>query len=312
LRTPNSRYISTAPVPFKALAGCNVVVVQRLASHENFDTLRKFKEIGLGIVYDLDDDMWSIASSNPAAPVMKSLRGQLAGFDECSRLADIVTCSTGKLESSIKTNMKHSVPTRVVNNAVELAMFRPSILPKDESKVVIGWGGSATHSEDLRELGDSLLTLLKAESKAHLHFVGMIPDKRYVGHQKIIAHGWVPVHEYASRLATWNWDVYLAPLVDTRFNRAKRGIKAMEAGALRIPCLMSDVQPFREFVSHDKELEWLLCRKPQDWLDKCRELVNDKAMREYLGGRCYDVVKRVYSMEARAPVWQQIYQSVVK
>ena len=156
------------------------------------------------------------------------------------------------------------------------------------------------------------MTLLRSESKAHLHFVGMIPDRRYVGNPKILAHGWVPVHEYAVRLSTWNWDVYIAPLTDSRFNRAKSGIKAYEAGALKIPCLMSDVQPFREFTCHDKELEWLLCSKPQEWLEKCRELVRDRGLRERLGIKCYEVVREHYSMEKKAAVWHEIYNSVVK
>ena len=312
LRTPESRYFSKAPVPFKALAGCNVVVVQRLASHENYATLEKFKNIGLGIVFDLDDDMWSIAASNPAAPIMKALQGQMAGFDECSKLCNIVTVSTSRLETAVRTNMKHGVPIRIVNNAVELAMFQPSILLKDPNRVIIGWGGSATHSEDLRELGDSLLFLLRSESKAFLHFVGMIPDKRYIGNSRILAHGWVPVHEYAVRLATWNWDVYLAPLTNSRFNRSKSAIKAMEAGAMKIPCLMSDVQPHQEFVCHDKELEWLLCRTPNDWLEKLQELVCNHKLREHLGLRCYETVRDFYSMEKRALVWKNIYDSVVQ
>src|ERR1039458_5213003 len=312
LRTPESRYFSQAPVPFKALVGCNVVVVQRLASHENYATLEKFKKIGLGIIYDLDDDMWAIAASNPAAPIIKRLRGVMAGFDECSKLADVVTLSTGRLEASVKTNMRHGGPTRGAMNAVEMALFRPSLLPKNPNRVVIGWGGSATHSEDLREMGDAPLALLRAEPKAFLHFVGMIPDKRYIGNPRILAHGWVPGHEYAARLSTWNWDVYLAPLTDSRFNRAKSGIKAYEAGALKIPCLMSDVQPHREFVCHDKELEWLLCSKPNEWFDKLRELVQNRELREHLGQRCYEVVREHFSMVKRAPVWKAIYDSVVK
>lgn len=311
LQTPDSKYISKAPVPFSDLAGCNVVVVQRLSSKQNAESLMKFRDIGLGIIYDLDDDMWAIESSNPAAGMMKRASEHLVGFDQCSQYADLITCSTSRLESSVRTNMKHGVPTRIVNNAVDTAMFRPSILPKDPDRVIVGWGGSATHSEDLKQMGTSMLELVRLESKAFLHFVGMVPDRSYIAHPKILAHGWVPVHEYAARLATWNWDIYLAPLTNSRFNRSKSSIKAMEAGAMKIPCLMSDVQPFQEFVCHDKEMEWLICRNPKDWLEKTTMLVNDSAMRKHFGELCYNVVRDVYSMEVRARVWKEVYNSCV-
>lgn len=311
LQMVGSKYVSKAPVPFSDLAGCNVVVVQRLSSEKNEESLVKFKELGLGIIYDLDDDMWAIESSNPAAAKLKNAP-EMVGFDRCSQHADVITCSTGRLESSVRTNMKHGVPTRIVNNAVDTAMFRPSILPKDPDRVIVGWGGSATHSEDLKQMGSSMLDLIRLESKAYLHFVGMVPDRSYIANPKILAHGWVPVHEYAARLATWNWDIYLAPLTNSRFNRSKSSIKAMEAGAMKIPCLMSDVQPFQEFTCHDKEMEWLLCKTPKDWLEKTTALVKDAAMRKHFGELCYNVVQDIYSMDVRAWVWREVYNSCVQ
>lgn len=298
---------------FKALSGCNVVMVQRLASTENMDTLKRLKDMGLGIVYDLDDDMWSVAASNPAAPVMKALAPYLAGFDRCSELADMITCSTGHLESSIKTNMRNGVPTRVINNAIDMDLFQPCILPKDPTRVVIGWGGSATHGEDLQEMGSSLFNVMRSDNRAFAHFVGMVPNlQQFIGHPRVLAHGWVPVSEYPARLATWNWDIYLAPLTSSRFNRSKSCIKALEAGALKIPCLMSDVQPFREFTSHDKELQWLLCSNPKQWFEKLHELVSDDGLRQHLGEVSYKVTRDIYSMKKKVAVWKQLFDSVAR
>lgn len=307
LRTKDSRYISYPQIPFSALAGCNVAVVQRLASVESYKTLIRLKEIGFRLIYDLDDDLWALQASNPAKNILERVHNEMIGFGRCSEEADMVTVSTLSLQSSVEMNVKHHVPVRVVNNAVEMSMFCPCPKKRNDGTVVIGWGGSATHKEDLETLGESLLQIINSVDNARLHFVGMIPDMRYVGHRKIRANGWVPTMEYPMRLSSWNWDIALAPLASNRFNRSKSGIKMMEAGAMKTPCLASDVQPYREFVCHEKELEWLLCKSPKDWLEKLRTLVKDTSYRNYLGELCYKVVREVYSMESRASQWDQVY-----
>lgn len=311
LRTEGSRYISTVPVPFSVMSGCNVAVVQRLATDQNYETLKKMKMMGLKIIYDLDDDMWSVQAPNPAHKQIKAVHEREIGFEQCASLCDLVTVSTMKLQTAVRTNASMKTNIRVVNNAIEMAWFKPSSVPKDPNHVIIGWGGSPTHAEDLREMGDAVTNVVNDIDIAYAHFVGMIPTKAFIGHKKIKSHGWVPVHEYPRRLSSWNWDIYLAPLNDNRFNRSKSNIKMLEAGAMKIPCLASDVQPYQEFVSHDKELEFLLCRTPRQWEEKLKILVKDEAYRKLLGEKSYEVVKREYSMEKKALVWRDVFESVL-
>src|SRR5712675_2126122 len=83
LRTPNSKWCPAnreGLVAFNAFAGCNVAVVQRLASDKNYETIEIMKQMGMKIVFDLDDDMWSVQSSNPAKEQLKMFQNYERGF----------------------------------------------------------------------------------------------------------------------------------------------------------------------------------------------------------------------------------------
>jgi len=58
-------------------------------------------------------------------------------------------------------------------------------------------------------------------------------------------HPMVPVGRYPARLARLGFDIAVAPLVDHPFNRAKSALKLLEYGALALPVVASDIEPYR-------------------------------------------------------------------
>jgi glycosyltransferase involved in cell wall biosynthesis len=310
LRTPDSKYIQADQkglVSYNQFSDCSIGVVQRLASDANYQTLMAMKQMGMKVVFDLDDDMWSVQASNPAKNQLKVFKNYERGFMTCASSCDVITCSTTRLKSVVEQRVGTRTPIEVVPNAVDLALLKPSILPKDESKVIIGWGGSNTHLHDLAQMGNALETIIKKE-KAYLHWIGMAPPGELVGHPRVNAHTWVPVKEYFARLSTWNWDIGVAPLENHRFNRSKSALKMVELGALKIPCLASPVQPYLEFTSLDEDLKWLLCETEKDWVAKLSTLIDSKESREYYGNKMYNIVKEHYNMEKRAKVWHNAFR----
>lgn len=314
LRTPNSKWVPPnehGMVSYNSFSQCSIGVVQRLASEKNYETLQEIKQLGMKVIYDLDDDMWAVQASNPAKSHLKQFEDYRRGFIDCSRLCDIITVSTTQLRSSVTMQVGSKISIEVIGNAVDLALLRPSFLPKKENKIVIGWAGSNTHIADLAEMGSTLDWVLDNCPKAHLHWIGMLPPgKNTQMHPRVYVHGWVHPKEYPVRLSTWNWNIGVAPLEDNRFNRSKSAIKMMELGALKIPCLCSPVRPYLEFTSLDKRLEWLLCNNEREWIKKLNTLINEKEQREYYGNLMYDVVKENYNMEKRIKVWQTIFRSL--
>jgi hypothetical protein len=86
-------------------------------------------------------------------------------------------------------------------------------------------------------------------------------------------------------------------------------IKAVESAFCSIPCLMSWQRPYEEFVSHDKELQWLLCAGKSSWEKKLRVLINEPALRNDLGRRMNQVMHAHYSWDRPHEGWQKVIEA---
>jgi glycosyltransferase involved in cell wall biosynthesis len=106
---------------------------------------------------------------------------------------------------------------------------------------------------------------------------------------------------------TIDFDIGLAPLIDSVFNRSKSAIKAMEYAALGIPVIASDVDPYRDFVIDG--VTGYLVRKDHEWSKRLFELVNDEPMRTEMGRRAKAHAAR-WTIEEGYGRWVRAYQEV--
>lgn len=303
LHTPKSIFLfRPSRMSLDELKDVEVVVVQRQVTVENWKAMKMLKMEGKKIIYDLDDNMWDLPSWNPASGIFKDRR---EGFAVCAAEADLITVSTRGLKAACERHIPNvGKEILITPNAVDFDMFKPSALERDDGKVIVGWGGSNTHSGDIAEAWDVLPGLVKAHEQLHLEFIGMAAPKELHGHPRVHHRPWVPIGEFANRLSAWSWDVSLAPLAEIRFNRAKSSIKALESAALKVPCLMSDVQPYREFATLGGEkLMWLLCDTKQQWREKLGRLIEDGPYRKDLGQLMYDTAKKFFDIEVIKNNW---------
>lgn len=303
LHTPNSLFLFRPDrLHLNELKGCEVVVVQRQVTPENLKAMKMLKASGHKVVYDLDDNMWQLPTWNPA---YKAFREMQEGFAVCAAEADLITVSTRGLLAACRSHLARLDKEMLITpNAVDFDLFQPSTLEREDGRVVVGWGGSNTHSGDIVDAWEVLPGLVKAHENLWLDFVGMRGPKDLAGHARVNMKPWVPVGEFANRLAGWSWDIAMAPLTDIKFNRSKSAIKALEAAALKIPCLMSDVQPYHEFAAlGGDDLMWLLCDTRQQWREKLSALIEDAAYRKHLGQVMYDTAKKYFDIEVIKDNW---------
>lgn len=300
LHTPGSKFVfSPQRIRLDEFADANICVVQRQCTQPNYEALKMIKNSGSKIIYDLDDDLWSLPASNPAKDAFVRMRD---GFGICAEVCDAVTVSTKILASAVRTALpKLKLPIFVVRNAVDFALFNNTecdcVQKEREDKVVVGWGGSNTHAGDIVYAWGALEELIEEEENLYLEFVGMAPPKRIEKHPRVRVRQWVPVAQYGARLKTWGWDVVLAPLDANRFNRSKSNIKFLEAGAIGAVALGSPVQPYNEFCAHASELQWLLCSSKRDWKIKIKELIHNPALRVSLAKKIRDVTEQHFSVD---------------
>ena len=240
------------------------------------------------IVYALDDLIDDMDKTNPFRkhfpPNSRSrLKYALA---RCDRLV----VSTDFLAESYQ----HFIPDiRVVPNRLEQDIWRPlHSLKRTGKKPRIGWAGGTTHQGDLIFLKE---IIEQTRDEADWIFFGMCPDEI----RPLLAeyHEIVPFTEYPAYLASLNLDIAVAPLAQTPFNQGKSNLRLLEYGALGIPVVCTDIDPYQNSPA---------CRVANTvkaWTTALRERIYDAEARECEGIAMREWVHRNYMLEEHLEEW---------
>lgn len=292
--------------PIDEMLESDIVCCQRMMTQANITFLKQMRAYGMRIIYDLDDNVWNIPLTNPAAGIFRR-SDVLLGMENCAEWADVITVSTKPLKKVVEKHWGHlrnvaskkEIPVMICENRIDPMFYHPNPLPNE--KVVIGWAGSNTHAGDLAEVWPALETILNQYPNVELHLVG---HSAPFEHPNIKQGSWVHISEFSFRLRQWNWDIFLAPLEEHKFNVSKSNIKMQEAGALKRPCLASWVKPYVDFVGDNQDLRYQLCSGTVQWLSRLRRLIEDTEYRLSLGEKIYQHTLDNFHVEQTTAEWE--------
>jgi glycosyltransferase involved in cell wall biosynthesis len=94
-------------------------------------------------------------------------------------------------------------------------------------------------------------------------------------------------------------DAGIYPLSDDEWARGKCGFKAIQFMACGVPVVAAPVGVNRALIADG--VNGLLAATPQEWIDKLRQLVADRARRTALGAAGRRTIEAGYSLRANAP-----------
>ncbi|MDE2439157.1 MAG: glycosyltransferase, partial [Patescibacteria group bacterium] len=206
------------------------------------------------------------------------------------------------------------VPIFVIENSIDFDLFAPVRKHRKKETVTIGWAGTATHEIDYQHAFSALVRVLHRHKNLFVEFWGgHIPSpiarglERGIGQGQVGVRSWVPIHQYPAWLSAVNWDLSLAPLQFNEFNRAKSALKLIEAGALKIPCLASNVCEYKRFCEANPKLQTLLCSSSDEWEEKLERFVSNEELRVELGEELHREVKERHLIQHRIPLLRKIF-----
>ncbi len=236
------------------------------------------KETGAALVYDLDDDLLHIPRSHPDADV---LRPKGAVVRRLLRQADQVFVSTDALAAAVGS--KAAV---MANGLDEQIWGGVPALPRRPGPVRLLCMGTATHDADFAMIEPALARIVAdfgpRVSVEMLGFSssGALPEwvKRVVMPPSGGASYPGFVH-WVSR--DGGWDVGLAPLEDTAFNRCKSPIKTLDYAAIGLPVLASDGPVYRGSLA-DGVGGMLVQNTTEAWYGAISRMIRDGAWRARL------------------------------
>lgn len=228
-----------------------------------------------------NDDYWKLPKDNPAFEHYKKTEER--NIRESIKIADEIWTPS----SHLADRMRHINPDavyRIIPNTVyqkekQWADYEKDV-PKD-FKVRFGYLGANGHQKDLDEIGMDF-------EGYELYCMNLMdyPEKLKAKYKM----NPVDITQYAQLYKFF--DVSIAPLKNSKFNRCKSELKVVEAGFTRTAIIASNVTPYKEVIEHN--VTGILCDTPEDWKREVADMTLGKAQR--LANNLYEYCKEHYDL----------------
>jgi glycosyltransferase involved in cell wall biosynthesis len=103
----------------------------------------------------------------------------------------------------------------------------------------------------------------------------------------------------------------LTPLAEIDFNTYKSNLKFVEAGALGMPLVASNVVSYNQDIV-DGENGWVLPNKPYHWTKLLMKLLKDKKAVKDAGKKARQVVEQKYNLDNTVMDWFNCYNKIME
>jgi len=277
----------------------DVIVFQRQFQPGALDAIKRANAKGKLTVYELDDDVWSLSTTNPGYAAWADPRNA-KGAADCIRAAQLVTTTTPVLAEKLK---RYNSNVRVLKNMLPLEGWDyPAPREQRDDRVVLGWAGSTSHVEDLTILADVVPQLLDKYPQVEFRYAGGPADSPIRPHDRITRLETTDIGGYPKILE--GFDVGLIPLVSSAFNLSKSDLKFVEYGMQGIPAVASKVEPYLQSIKHGEN--GFLATNAKDWIKFTSRLIESTELRREMGSRAQQFA-RTRTIDHGIDKWVRAY-----
>jgi hypothetical protein len=275
--------------------GFRTITLQRQASNEQKQFIQYLKsiqpEMGFKLIYEVDDVVFreEIPDYNASKhgfdtdEIRQNCIDIINMVDEvtvtCKFMRDLYREKTGKQEITVIPNFMpyswigHQYNYNKIVNAFDNNKKRPRIV----------YAGSGAHFDVKNSVNQKddfehvVKFIIDNRFKYKFVFIGAYPPPLhpYIVAKEIEFHQWKNLVEYPNFIASLNAQLFIAPLQDNNFNKAKSDIKFVEAAQLGIPCLCQDL------VTYSTAPDFLRFKTAEELAEKVDMLVNWKNRSKY-------------------------------
>lgn len=263
-----------------------------------FDLISYANSIGKFTVYDLDDNIWFLDRNNPGFQHWNQKHIQ-EGAEMCIKACQAVTTTTKDLANYIRKFNKnvHIIPNMLPQEHWEGIKH----VWRDDGKVIIGWAGSVSHWSDLKILTGTIEQIVDEYENTEFHIAGM-PQFPFKPHPRIKQLPVINVEDYGRLLASF--DIALAPLTDSIFNKGKSDLKFLEYSMAGVPIISSKVGPYIDSIEHG--VTGLLARNPKDWIKNLRRMIENEDLRKEIAQNAYEYAQ-TRTMDKNIWLWEKAF-----
>lgn len=278
--------VSTISPYFEVLClQADVLILHLLTEHDLLPIIEKRKQRNLATVYEISDNFAAIRPDGGTKnwfsdPVNMASAIQLIKMADAAQVT-----GEGLLERLGALNPNIEI---FENQISELGEYRERT---SSDSIVIGWGGSSGHTEDLNYIKQSIVDICSKYPDVRFSFMGdkeqfvnifsCIPDERKI---------YTPpstLRDYLCFLETL--DIGIATMLDTPFNHCRSDIKFVEYASRGVVPVLSAITPYKKHAVHGSNA--FLFDNNNKLKAILENLIQDYTLRKEVSRNAYDYVK---------------------
>jgi len=300
-------------VNFAELQWADYIIAQRQYNENVVDSLKHLKDTGITIIYEVDDALNAVHIDSPAYRVYHQGTKELKKAHEMIAESHGLTVSTPELAAEYLHLNRN---TFVVPNAIDFDIrdWTTRVTNRDPD-LTVGWSGGTTHQRDMPILGEIVKGILTKYK--HIKF-GICTNKMLAEQaieswnvpseivDRIILIKDAPIDVYPQVLS--HFDIGVAPIANTTFNRAKSPLKLMEMGSWGIPYVASKVAPYQRYI--DQGVDGYTANTTPEWIEKLSILIEDETKRREMGEAAQTKVREHHDYAKNIGKWADTWEAI--
>jgi hypothetical protein len=323
-------FITTTNDP--AVESTDVLVLQRQCRPEALDLVRRCRQRGTPVVYELDDHLHSLSPASPASRFYGAGKPATLMVERILKEVDALTVSTPELAREYG---RFNANTYVCPNALDdryVERVAPAVItgePKRPGQVRIGWAGSFTHRADMLTVIPILTKLMREDERlrfvtigdifTHLFPIDVRPRVEALYGTRTspsldpnrVNDSMLGLLNYYHLAVKAEFDIAIAPLEQTLFNRCKSDLKLKEYGVFGYPAIGTLIAPYAAYQQQAREQVALLGFEPLEWEIALRTLINLPEKRAQLARANLAYVRERHLLSRGVLAWDAALRSIV-
>jgi hypothetical protein len=283
----------------------DVLILENICDPDLLPLVKERKSNGQLTIYEISDDFGELQPWNPVYFFYQN-KENLALVQRLASFCDALQVTSPELKRRYGHLNSHC---KIFPNQISYVPPERAFEKKDE--VVVGWGGSHGHLEDMAEIARPVIQWITSQTNVVLHLMcsgptwqlfDSLPSNRK---RRTIPGSIQDYYDFLARL-----DIGIGMLKDTSFNRCRSDIKFLEYAVSGVVPVMARLEPYIDSVDTGKT--GLLFSNSRELIEMLDHLVKDTArlMEISKAARQYVLQERLQSQHGQDRA--DSYRSLIK
>jgi hypothetical protein len=279
-------------------------LVRQMHDDEALEVIERVRRAGIAVLWDTDDDIGAVRRGSEAWHRLGGRRMIRRHFKQ--------TVAVARGAHVVTTTNEHLAQVYRAHGAERVIAVENYLAPRDlghrrkrHQGTVIGIAAAGEHEPDLRKMRFAQMLETLLERHDGVRVVALGADLRLRSEHRYRHVRWVEIEELVA--TECEFDLALAPLLDTAFNRARSNVKLKEYAAAGAMWVASPVGPY---IGMGEEQGGVLAEDGA-WLPTLEALLRDADRRRALADRAR-AWAATQTIRAGAARWQAAFRDAIE